>query len=132
LHHPETILDRLSVVLFDDDVALGAYRALSSADNVHDAIAIADPAAATLLQRLAVEDPGTDADDVLARLAEEAGRRALAELEIAARRAEDPITYAPVTGWLKLTLEGLRDPGTSVEATDTLVRWLTEQLEVQP
>ncbi|MDQ6909790.1 MAG: DNA primase [Actinomycetota bacterium] len=132
VHHPETILDRLRVVLFDDEVALGAYRALAGSENLHEAIAGADPAAATLLQRLAVEDPGTDADDVMARLATEAGRRALAELEIAARHADDPMSYAPVTGWLKLTLEGLREPATSRAATDTLVRWLTEQLEVQP
>lgn len=131
LHHPEAILGRLHVVLFDDEVALGAYRALAGTDNLHDAIDQADPAAATLLQRLAVEDPGTDADDVMARLAEEAGRRALADLEIAARRADDPMSYAPVTGWLKLTLEGLREPATAVEATDTLVRWLVEQLKVE-
>jgi DNA primase len=130
LHDREAILHRLSVVLFDDEVALGAYRALAQSDNLHDAIATADPVAATLLQRLAVEDPGTDADDVMARLAEEAGRRALADLEIAARRAADPMSYAPVTGWLKLTLELLRDPGTAVDATNTLVRWLVEQLEV--
>ncbi|HUQ63044.1 MAG TPA: DNA primase [Acidimicrobiales bacterium] len=131
LHHPDAILGRLSVVLFDDEVALGAYRALAESDNLHDAIAGADPAAATLLQRLAVEDPRTDADDVMARLAEEAGRRALADLEIAARHAEDPMSYAPVTGWLKLTLEGLRDPSTAVEATTTLVRWLVDQFEVE-
>ncbi|MDQ6927184.1 MAG: DNA primase [Actinomycetota bacterium] len=131
LHHPDTILGRLNAVLFDDEVALGAYRALAGSDNVHDAIARADPTAATLLQRLAVEDPGADADDVMNRLAEEAGRRALAYLEVSARRSEDPMSYAPVTGWLKLTLEGLREPATSVEATNTLVRWLAEQPEVE-
>jgi hypothetical protein len=34
-------------------------------------------------------------------------------------------------GWLKLTVEQLRDPGSAVDASDGLVRWLVDRLEVE-
>jgi DNA primase len=132
VHRPEEMAARLDEVLFADPVALAAYRALAGAPTLHDAIAGAagggEPAAGALLQRLAVEDDdGADAADVAARLAETAARRALVRLDAEARRSSDPGAYAPITRWLKWSVEELRDPGTAVEATGRLVRWLADR-----
>ncbi|HEX2042377.1 MAG TPA: DNA primase [Acidimicrobiales bacterium] len=127
VHHPEAVTGRLHQSLFADEVALAAWRALASAGSLHDAIAAAEPSAAALLQRLAVEETDTDPADVLARLADQAGQRALAQLEAAARRDDDPSRYAPLTTWLKLVIEELREPATQADATDRLVKWLAEQ-----
>jgi DNA primase len=127
VHHPDALAGRLHEVLFADDVARAAWRAFAGADSVHAAIEAADPEGATLLQRLAVEETDADAADVVVRLADEAARRALAELDLAARNADDPMGYAPLIGWLKLTMEELREPETAVEAADRLVRWLVQR-----
>ena len=127
VHHPDALAGRLHEVLFADDVARAAWRAFAGADSVHAAIEAADPEGATLLQRLAVEETDADAADVVVRLADEAARRALAELDVAARNADDPMGYAPLIGWLKLTMEELREPETAVEAADRLVRWLLQR-----
>jgi hypothetical protein len=118
---------RLHDVLFADDAARSGWRALRAAGSLHEAIDAADPAAAVLLQRLAVEETDADPDDVLARLADEAARRALAELEASARASAEPTGYAPLIGWLKVTMEELREPATQAEATERLVRWLVER-----
>jgi hypothetical protein len=133
VHRPEEMAGRLHEALFADDVALAAYRALASASTLHEAIDGADPEAAVLLQRLAVEedDDEADPDDVIGRLARQAGTRALADLQTAARDAEDPAQFAPAVGWLKLTIEDLGDQHSAVDASDRLVRWLVDRLEVE-
>jgi DNA primase len=133
VHRPEQMAGRLHDPLFADDVALAAYHALASASTLREAIDAADPEASALLQRLAVEEDDADADvdDVVGRLARLAGGRALVELQSAARHADDPAEYAPAVGWLKLTIEELGDPHTAVDATDRLVRWLVDRLEVE-
>lgn len=125
--HPELLMDRLHESLFVDPSALAAYRALSGTTSLHEAIDAAEPAAAALLQRLAVEEADADPDDVLARLVDEAGQRALADLEAAARQAADPTAYGPLIAWIKPALEELRDPDTRVEATDRVLQWLVER-----
>ena len=127
VHRPEGMAGRLHDVLFADDAARSGWRALRAAGSLHEAIDAADPAAAVLLQRLAVEETDADPDDVLARLADEAARRALAELEASARASAEPTGYAPLIGWLKVTMEELREPATQAEATERLVRWLVER-----
>ncbi len=131
VHDREQLEGRLHEVLFDDELTAAAYRALMSSDSLHDALDVADPAAADLLQRLAVEEPSQEVDNVVGRLAREAGIRALVELEASARDADDPAAFAPAMGWLKLTVEELRDPGSAVDASDRLVRWLVDRLEVE-
>jgi hypothetical protein len=122
---------RLHEVLFADELTAAAYRALMSTESLHDALEVADPAAADLLQRLAVEEPTQEVDNVVGRLAREAGIRALVELDAAARDADDPAAFVPAMGWLKLTVEELRDPASAVDASDRLVRWLVDRLEVE-
>ncbi len=116
-------------MLFADPSVLEGYRALRRSTTLHEAIAGADPATAALLQRLAVEDDESDPDDVMARLAEEAAKRAVADLEVDARQSANPRDYADDMGWLKLSIEELRDPAAAVEATGRLVRWLIQRFE---
>ena len=130
-HEPEAMAGRLHDVLFADELTVAAWRALASTDSLHDAIDVADPGAAALLQRLAVEEPYEEPDNVIGRLAREAGVRALADLEAVVREADDPGAFAPAMGWLKLTVEELRDPASAVDASDRLVRWLVDRLEVE-
>jgi DNA primase len=132
VHRPEEVADRLHEALFVDPLVLAGYRALCASTTLAQAVDAAaqdarEPEAASLLRRLAVEDADVSADDVMARLATEAARRAIAELEAANRRSgglnED-------VAWLKLALEELREPATAVDATGRLVRWIVDRFEV--
>jgi hypothetical protein len=105
------------------------FLALASATTLHEAIATADPDAADLLQRLAVEEAEEDADDVMIRLLEECGKRVLRDLEREARGSGSPEGYAPTVGWIKLALEELRTPQTREDAEARLVPWLVTRLE---
>jgi len=128
VHRPEDVADRLEEVLVDDELNLAAFRALMSAATLHEAIERADPGAAELLQRLAVEDADADPDDVLARLADRASQRALRSLEAEARSsAAGALGLVPTVTWVKLTVEALREPGQRRDATGRLVAWLVER-----
>lgn len=130
VHRPEEVAERLDEALFHDDLHLAAYRALASAERLHDAIDGADPGAAELLQRLAVEEPDTETDDVVARLVREAARRALADLEAEARTSPERFAeVSPVIGWVKLAVEELDQPDTRLGAASRLVAWLAERAE---
>jgi DNA primase len=133
VHQPEAVADLLDEVLFTDEVEVAAYRALASASTLHDAIEQADPEAAELLQRLAVEEVDVEADDVLALLVGEVAQRALHEVESEARVSVDPLAASETVGWLKLRLEELREPDTRQEALIVLVDFLIQrQREVGP
>ena len=130
VHRPEDVAERLEEVLFADERNLAAFRALAQAATLHDAIEHTDPGAATLLQRLAVEEATADPDDVVALLAERAGRRALDELGEQLQADESRFAeLVPVHSWLRVTLDALREPSTRVEASDRLVAWLVERSE---
>ena len=128
VHRPEAVVDRLHEALFVHPVTLAGYRALCAATTLAQAVDVAqDPAAASLLRRLAVEDADVEADDVLARLAEEAAKRVIAELEATARRSGE---LTEEVAWLKLAIAEVREPSTGVDATGRLVRWLVDRFEV--
>ncbi len=127
VHRPEEVAALLHEVLFVDPVVLAGYRALCASTTLAQAIDVAEPEAASLLQRLAVEDADAAADDVLARLAEEAAKRVIVRLEAEARRTG---TLTEEVGWLKLTIAELREPATAVDATGRLVRWIVDRFEV--
>ena len=124
----------LEGVLFEHPIARSAFDVLSSSSTLHEAIEAADPQTADLLQRIAVEDSDAEPGDVMIRLVERAGHRALKELQSQMRQA-DPTAqadFAPTISWLKLTLESLRSDdgavsgeGSTTEAQEGLVRWLT-------
>ncbi len=123
--------DRLERVLFAHPLAQACFEVLSAATTLPDAIEAADPQAADLLQRLAVEDAAADTDDVMVRLVERAGQRALRSVQSDMRQAEpaEQAGLAPTVSWLKLSLEALRgeDAGGrsgALEAEQRLVGWL--------
>ena len=134
VHRPEEVASLLEGVLFEHPIARSAFDVLSSSSTLHEAIEAADPQTADLLQRIAVEDSNAEPGDVMIRLVERAGHRALKELQSQMRQS-DPAAqadFAPTIAWLKLTLESLRSDdgpatgaGTTTEAQEGLVRWLT-------
>ena len=132
VNHPEAVAANLHEVLFSDPAVLDGYRALRRSTTLHEAIAGAEPATAALLQRLAVEDDESDPDDVMAR-AGRGGGEAGGGRPGGRRRAQsaNPRDYADDMGWLKLSIEELRDPSAAVEATGRLVRWLIQRFEEQ-
>ena len=126
---PESVADRLIEAMFADELHAAAFRALAGAATLHDAIEQADPGAAALLQRLAVEDTDADADDVIARLLDQVVTRETAALERRTREVEDIEEAAALMGWLKLTREQLYEQATRVDAAERLVAWLAERGE---
>jgi DNA primase len=129
VHQPDAIAEWLDESLFADDIERSAFRALASASTLHEAIDAADPEAAELLQRLAVEEVDVEAEDVAALLVGEGGRRVLVRLESEARTADDPLALSEIFGWLKLRLEELREVPTRRAALDALVPFLVARSE---
>jgi len=131
VHSPEKVANRLDRVLFMHPLAAAAFDALSSASTLHEAIDAADPQAADLIQRLAVEETDADPDDVLIRLVERATHRAIRELTAEMRQAPvgDQASYPPTVAWLKLALDGMKTDDVSrrpaaLEAEERLVAWI--------
>jgi DNA primase len=127
VHDPASVAEHLDEVLFTDDIELAAYRALASAATLHEAIDAADPEAAELLQRLAVEEVDVEPLDVLSLLVAEAAQRAVHDVQVDARASDDPLAAAEVLGWLKLRLEELREPDTRQAALGLLVAFLVQR-----
>ncbi len=123
---PAEMADRLDEAMFIEELHAAAFRALASASTLHEAIDEADPGAATLLQRLAVEDTDADPDDVVARLLDQVVTRATIELERTTRDSQDIEESSALMSWLKLTREQLYEPATRVDAAERLVAWLAE------
>ena len=126
-HRREEIDGLLHESLFADELYAAAYVALRSAGSIGDALEAADPGAAGLLQRIAVEEAEADPVDVAALLARSAALRRLQDLEVEARHSERAGEIAAVVGWLKLSLEELEELDTRAEATERLVAWLAER-----
>ncbi len=89
------------------------------------------PEVGRLLAELAVTEPESSADDVMVRVVELAGQRAVAELqaELRAAASEDVPAYVDNIAWLKLAVEALRpaspsEAATASEAERRLVAWL--------
>jgi DNA primase len=131
VHDPESVAHLLDEALFVDEVELAAYRALASASTLHEAIELADPDAAELLQRLAVEEVDVEPHDVLTLLVAEAAQRALHEIETSARTSDDPLAAADTVGWLKLRLEEAREAPSRQAALEQLVAFLVERRAVE-
>ncbi|MCP5028009.1 MAG: DNA primase [Actinomycetia bacterium] len=133
VHRPGEVADLLHGVLFDDPVHLAAFQALVGASTFHGAVASADPLAADLLQRLAVEDASADPDDVSGRLLVEAASRVLLSLQNQARVSADPLAFTSSISWLKLRIEAARDPSVDPDACRNaraeLLDWLAQQVE---
>ncbi|MBA3654916.1 MAG: DNA primase [Actinobacteria bacterium] len=129
ISRPADVVDRLEEAMFVEELHAAAFRALASADTLHDAIEHADPGAAALLQRLAVEDTDAEPDEIIALLLERVANRAIVALERSTRESDDIEASSSAMSWLKLTREQLFDPVTRVEASERLVAWLAERGE---
>lgn len=134
VHRREEVIGRLDGPLFSHALASNAFVLLMESGDVHEAIRRADPQAADLLQRMAVEETDADPDDVMIRLVERAVQKELRELQSEMRQAppEDQPAYAPTIAWLKLGLERMRADDitqreAALEAEERLVGWLAER-----
>jgi DNA primase len=121
----------LHEVLFADDQALAAFRAVrTGGGSVREAAERAEPGAADLLLRLAVDETGADPADVVLLLVREASRRAWRDLDARLRRQPElaPELVATST-WLGQRLNELDDPRTGMDSAGQLLAWLTSQSE---
>ena len=129
--HGQLMRSLLHDVLFTSTLHLNAWRALrTAAGDVRAAVGVADPGAAELLRRLAVQDAIDDPRDIRRTLLREVARRCLADLEHDARAATDPSPYPPAIAWLQVQLEAIGPdarPGQVVE--DQLLAWLAHRAE---
>jgi hypothetical protein len=128
VHRPEGVAERLEAVLFPDELQRAAFEALTGSENLHEAVEAAeetDPRVASLLRRLAVEEPATDADDVVVTLVRNASRRALVVAEAQARLSPNAVgEIAPVIARVRHDLDELDDGDQCLAAADRLLAWL--------
>jgi DNA primase len=130
IHRPAEAAPLLDEVLFRDELHAAAYRALASAHTLHDAIEHADPAAADLLQQLAVEESEADPLDVASRLADNVVAAELVRLDSEMRQSEELFKEkAREHTDAKLNQERLREPATASEALEELLGWLKDRAE---
>ncbi|MDQ1397097.1 MAG: primase, partial [Acidimicrobiaceae bacterium] len=123
-------LDAVARILLIDDLHLAAFQALAAAQTLHEAFEAADPGAAELLRRLAVEDTDADPEDVVGLLVRTAATRVLRDIDAESRSSTDPpVRLAPSFAWLKLAMEELGEPKTRIPAASRLVPWLLGQVE---
>jgi DNA primase len=134
VQRPEAVADSLDEVLFEDPASRSAFDALAGAATFSEALATAeaeDAKVADLLRQAAVVEAPEDADDVLARLVDGAGRRALRWLDDEQGRLTDPAERQQASaqlGWLKLRLEELyAEPATRSVALGQLVPFLRQR-----
>ena len=125
VHRPETVASYLEELLFDDEINLAAFRALASAQTLHQAIEDADPEAAALLLRLAVEEAEAEPEDVIGLLVRRATMRALSGLEADARSSQSVIDLT----WPRQRMEELDRVETRLGAAEQLVAWLVRSAE---
>jgi DNA primase len=128
VHRPDLVAERLEAVLFSDDLQRAAFEVLTETDDLHQALEAAeheDARVASLLRRLAVEEPAADADDVVVTLVRNASRRGLAAVEAEARLSPNAVAdFAPVIARVRLDLDDLEDRDRCLAAADRLLAWL--------
>jgi DNA primase len=126
---PESVAAYLHEVLFADPVELAAFRALAAATTLHEAITNAEPEAAELLQRLAVEESDTEPEEAVASLVSEVALIARREIEADARASEDQLGASDLIAWIWLRVQELRERETRRSALGQLVPFLADRAE---
>lgn len=128
IHSPELVHDWLDVTLFVDPVARAAFVQLSSAAELHDALATSEGDVRALLERLAVEEPQVDAEPETVRarlvvnLVEPAAERLL---RVLLQDGDDRASQVKVQ--LDLVRSQAASGWASGEAAAMqLVRWITQ------
>lgn len=128
VHHPEQVASRLERVLFLDPRQRAAFDALVAEDDLHLAIERAeqdDPAVATLLRKMAVEEPAANADDVVVQMIRVAVHHALRRLQAEARLAPERLAeLAAETAQVRGDLAAVEGDRPEPDAADRLVAWL--------
>ncbi|HTZ10732.1 MAG TPA: hypothetical protein VMB72_16795, partial [Acidimicrobiales bacterium] len=128
VHRPQLVADRLEAVLFADDLQRAAFELLAHAEDLHEAVEAAegtDPRVASLLRRVAVEEPASDADDVVVTLVRHASRRELLDVEAQARLSPDKVgELAPEIARVRRDLDELDADAGDLAAVDRLLAWL--------
>lgn len=138
VRQPEDVADRLERVLLSHPLALAAFDALSGADTLGEAIGTAPAPVAGLLTELAVTEAEGSVDDVMTRVVELAGRRAVTDLQAEIKTADpaDVPAYVANLEWLILALEELRTAGGGTDPTRNaearLVAWLVARGDPVP
>jgi DNA primase len=125
----ESISASLADGLFAEEVNLAAYRVVTSTATLRDAVEAADSAVAELLTRLAVEETDAEVDEVIVRLVTEAARRELMIIQSEVVSADETTVFARSgeMAWVKLRMEELLEPATSIDAVEQLLAWLQQQ-----
>ena len=121
IHQPDSVAAVLEDVLFSHNVTRAAFHALLDAPTLREAIVTAEPEVAALLSRLGMEEPGGDADDVVALLARNSAQRAIVNITSAARSNQELVDLR----WAKERMDALSDPDRRVAASAQLVAWLS-------
>jgi hypothetical protein len=111
----------LAECLFADDTCAAAYAALSTSATFADALATAEPDAVELLQRLAVEEPFEQPEEVAVRLVVTAARRAI----------EDVADATEQRTRLQQLHEAQSDASTRLDAAEQLLAWLVSRSQVR-
>ncbi|MEZ5237480.1 MAG: hypothetical protein R2716_00435 [Microthrixaceae bacterium] len=124
VHRPDLAETAMGPELFEHPTARAALELLVSAGSLAEAVTEGPPELAEELTRLSVEELVVEPIDVLGRLATEAARSELAELEREARTSEDPLVYSSAISYLKVTIEELRRRDVESETVAELVDWL--------
>ena len=129
VNRPEAVVAHLEEELFDHEVAVSAFRALSTAATFNEAVASADEDVASLLSRLANEpDRGDDPLDVIAQLARLRSAEALATARRLLQRGDIPeeelAAGLQAVPFLQKHLAALDDRKHWSETLDELVPWL--------
>lgn len=135
VQRPQDVADHLEEILFAVPLHRRAFQALATSPSLAHAIEAADEQAADLLRRLAVDaaEAPPDAREITCRLVAACAGRALNRLEGEARRDSHRfVELAPLTAWLRQSIDRLADPsGTdgASETADRLLAWLVQEGE---
>ncbi len=133
VHERDALIDRLAPVLFFDEIQRAAFEILRDSSSLHDAVDEAEERGddvSGLMRRLAVEEPMSEADDVVAQLVRAASRRALSQVDVQARLHPENFAELSATfSRVKKDLEELDEPELVSSASDRLLAWLVERGE---
>jgi hypothetical protein len=121
VHRWNEIAPWLVETLFADDVALAAFRALAgSGGDLDQALAVAEPAAREMLERLAVEDLDVDPSVEARNLIRAATRRQIGRWRVLG----DPEIARTTMAEGQRLLEVLDDVVAGPDAANRLLGWL--------
>ncbi len=129
IQRPAEVAHLLTESLFSSEKAVIAFRVLAESETFHEAVEVADSETSELLMRLAVEETDAEPLDVVARLVDGLARDGVSELDVRARRGEDPMVLAEEMVMLKTAREGLYDPDHRADAVAALLQWASSRTE---